>query len=252
MEKYKSKKLRLDQLIIERGLLVSRQRAQTMIMAGKILVADQLTDKPGTMVRFDSPIIIKEDDNPYVSRGGLKLAKAFEVFSLSVKNHVCLDIGASTGGFTDCLLQKGAARVYACDVGYGQLNWMLRKDPRVTVIERTNIRYMDYEVIGQPVDTIVVDTSFISLKKVIPAAEKFMSDQTQVLALIKPQFEAGREKVGKGGIVKSSIVREAVKKDIMNFFADRRYTVKGIVPSPIRGSKGNQEYIIFMIFNNYP
>ncbi|WP_022668568.1 TlyA family RNA methyltransferase [Desulfospira joergensenii] len=252
MHKDKPVKQRLDQLITEKGLVGSRQRAKAMIMAGRVLVDDAVCDKPGIPVSTQAQIVVKDDDNPYVSRGGLKLEKAFETFPISAKDRVCLDIGASTGGFTDCLLQNGAKKVYACDVGYGQLDWSLRKDDRVVVIERTNIRYMDYDVIGEKVDMVVADTSFISLKKVIPAAEKFMAAGTEVLALIKPQFEAGRENIGKGGVVRDPKTREAVRKDLSDFFQERGYEIRGIVPSPILGPKGNQESIIFMVFQESP
>ncbi|MEN8210778.1 MAG: TlyA family RNA methyltransferase, partial [Thermodesulfobacteriota bacterium] len=201
-------------------------------------------DKPGTLVKNDAKIIVKIDDNPFVSRGGLKLEKAIKSIPVSVKDLTCLDIGASTGGFTDCLLQNGAAKVYAVDVGYGQFDWTLRQDPKVVVIERTNIRHMPYEVINEKVDIVVADTSFISLKIVIPSAEKFMRNDTKVLALIKPQFEVGKKNVGKGGVVKDSKIREQVIQDLEFFFQERGYTVNQVIPSPILGPKGNREYII--------
>ena len=252
MNKDKPVKQRLDMFITENGMVASRHRAKAMIMAGRVLVDDAVCDKPGTLVSSLARIVVKTDDNPYVSRGGLKLQKAFESFPISAQGMTCLDIGASTGGFTDCLLQHGARKVYACDVGYGQLDWSLRQDDRVVVIERTNIRYMNYDVIGEKVDMVVADTSFISLKQVIPAAEKFMSAGTIVLALIKPQFEAGRENVGKGGVVRDPRIRESVKKDLSDFFQNRGYKVKGTVPSPILGPKGNEESIIFLISGGNP
>jgi 23S rRNA (cytidine1920-2'-O)/16S rRNA (cytidine1409-2'-O)-methyltransferase len=172
------------------------------------------------------------------------LEKALQTIPVSVKGLTCLDIGASTGGFTDCLLHYGAEKVYAVDVGYGQLDWTLRQDPRVVVIERTNIRYMPYERINEKVDLVVADTSFISLKIVIPSAEKFMRDETLVLALIKPQFEAGKQNIGKGGVVKDPEVREKVIEDIKAFFQERGYRINLVVPSPILGPKGNMEYIL--------
>jgi len=244
----KINKKRLDLLIFERDLVPSRQRAKTMIMAGKVLVNDVPFDKPGSLVDIKADIIVKKDDNPYASRGGLKLEKALDTFPVNVKDLVCLDIGASTGGFTDCLLQHGAKKVYAVDVGYGQLDWSLRQDKRVVVIERTNIRHLAYETIGEKVDMVVADTSFISLKTVIPAAEKFMREKTGVLALIKPQFEAGKENIGKGGVVKDPKIREQVVRDMVCFFKERNYDVNGVVPSPILGPKGNEEFIIFLIF----
>jgi 23S rRNA (cytidine1920-2'-O)/16S rRNA (cytidine1409-2'-O)-methyltransferase len=215
-----------------------------MIMAGKVLVNDVVIDKPGTLVDPHAKLIVKQDDNPFVSRGGLKLEKALKKIPVDVTGLTCIDIGASTGGFTDCLLQYGAAKVYSIDVGYGQFDWSLRKDPRVVVIERTNIRYISYEAVNEQVDLVVADTSFISLKKVIPSAEKFMRNGTQVLALIKPQFEAGKEKIGKGGVVKDPAVREQVICDLKDFFTKNGYNVNQVIPSPILGPKGNEEYII--------
>lgn len=244
----KIKKVRLDCLIFEKGLVVSRQRAKALIMAGKVLVNNVPKDKPGTLTPEDANIIVKKDDNPFVSRGGLKLEKALKSIPVLVKDLTCIDIGASTGGFTDCLLQNGAAKVYAVDVGYGQFDWSLRQDDRVVVIERTNIRHMPYEVINEKVDIIVADTSFISLKTVIPSAEKFMKDNTLILALIKPQFEAGKGNIGKGGVVKDPEIRKKVIEDIKNFFKERGYRVNQVVPSPISGPKGNKEYIISLTF----
>jgi len=241
-------KSRIDTLIVEKGLVKSRQRAQALIMAGKVLVNDIPVDKSGTLIHTDARIIVKQDDNPFVSRGGLKLEKALKSIPLSVKNLICLDIGASTGGFTDCLLQYGAGKVYAVDVGYGQFDWCLRQDSRVVVIERTNIRYMSYEMINEKMDLIVIDTSFISLKKVVPAAQKFMRDNTLVLALIKPQFEAGKKNIDKGGVVKNPEIRANVIKDLTVFFQESGYHVNQVVPSPILGPKGNKEYIIFLTF----
>ena len=213
-------------------------------MAGKVLVDNNRVDKPGTLIKNDVKIIVKQDDNPFVSRGGLKLDNALKRIPLSVKDCVCLDIGASTGGFTDCLLQNGAAKVYAVDVGYGQFDWSLRQDSRVVLIERTNIRHMPYEKINKKVDIVVADTSFISLRIVIPSAEKFMRHDTKVLALIKPQFEAGKKNVGKGGVVKDSRIINQVIKELAFFFRQRGYSVNQVIPSPVLGRKGNREYII--------
>ncbi len=235
---------RLDVLIVEQGFLKSRQRAKALIMAGKVLVDDCPVDKPGTLIKNNSKITVKRDDNPFVSRGGLKLEKALKSIPVSVKDLTCLDIGASTGGFTDCLLQNGARKVYAVDVGYGQFDWALRQNPKVVVIERTNIRHMPYEQINEKVDMIVADTSFISLKLVIPSAEKFMRHDTKILALIKPQFEAGKNNVGKGGVVKDLKIIAKVIQDLKYFFKEREYQVNQVIPSPILGPKGNQEYII--------
>ncbi len=213
-------------------------------MAGKVLVNGIPVDKPGTLIAENADIIVKQDDNPYVSRGGLKLEHAIKTIPVDVKGLICLDIGASTGGFTDCLLQHGASKVYAVDVGYGQFDWTLRQNKNVVVIERTNIRYMPYDALGEQVDAIVADTSFISLKVVIPSVEKFMKEGTKILALIKPQFEAGKGNVGKGGVVKDPEVRLKVIEDIKLFFTQRGYKINEVVPSPILGPKGNEEYII--------
>lgn len=248
MNKGIKNKLRLDTFIVDKGLVKSRHRAKALIMAGKVLVNDCPVDKAGTLISEDSAVIVKQDDNPFVSRGGLKLEAALKGIPISVKGMTCLDIGASTGGFTDCLLQYGAAKVYAVDVGYGQFDWKLRQDLRVIVIERTNIRQLPFETINEKVDMVVADTSFISLKVVIPAAEKFMRDHTMVLALIKPQFEAGKQNIGKGGVVKDPEVRNLVINDLKLFFKERGYNVNQIIPSPISGPKGNKEYIISLNF----
>ena len=248
MKKSKRIKKRLDQALVDQGLIRSRERAKAMIMAGKVLVNGIRADKPGTQVDASAGLKINAPDHPYVGRGGLKLEKALQSFPVSVQDAVCLDIGASSGGFTDCLLKYGAQKVFAVDVGYGQLDWSLRQDNRVVVIERTNIRHLDYETIGQPMDAVVADTSFISLKTVIPSAEKFMRNGTDILALIKPQFEAGKENVGKGGIIKDPEIRNQVKQEITYFFQDRGYKVNGTVTSPVLGAKGNEEYIIWLVY----
>ncbi|MCD4743560.1 MAG: TlyA family RNA methyltransferase [Desulfobacteraceae bacterium] len=236
--------------MVEKHFASSRDRAKRIIMTGKVLVNNTVIDKPGTLIDFDALVVSKEKDIPFVSRGGLKLEKAIEFLSINVTGLHCLDIGASTGGFTDCLLQHGACKIYAVDVGYGQFDWKLRQNPKVTVIERTNIRYMPYETIGEKLDLIVIDTSFISLKIVIPSAEKFMKENTRILALIKPQFEAGKGKVGKGGVVRDEEVRKEVVNDIKSFFITRGYTAENIVPSPILGPKGNKEYIISLKYSH--
>jgi len=248
LNKGKNNKTRLDSFIVEKGFVKSRQRAKALIMAGKVLVNNVLADKPGTLIVDDAIVIVKQDDNPFVSRGGLKLEEALKNIPISVKGFTCLDIGASTGGFTDCLLQYGAQKVYAVDVGYGQFDWSLRQDPKVVVIERTNIRHMPYDIINEKVDLVVADTSFISLKTVIPSAQKFMRKETQVLALIKPQFEAGRKNVGKGGVVKDPEIRKKVIQDLKFFFKEKGFKVNQVVPSPILGPKGNKEYIISLTF----
>lgn len=244
-----NKKTRLDQLLVEKGLVKSRQRAKALIMAGKVLVNDLRMEKSGSLVKPDAKIRVRTDDNPFVSRGGLKLQKAIKTIPVSVQGLSCMDIGASTGGFTDCLLQNGAKKIYAVDVGYGQLDWSLRQHPDVVVIERTNIRHMPFETVNEKLNLIVADTSFISLKIVIPSAEKFMKDNAMVLALIKPQFEAGKKHIGKGGVVKDPAVRQQVISDIEQFFSHRGYQINNVIPSPILGPKGNEEYIIFMNLN---
>jgi len=234
--------------MVDKGWVKSRQRAKALIMAGKVLVNACPVDKPGTLIADDANVIIRQADHPFVSRGGLKLEKALKTIPVSVDGLTCLDIGASTGGFTDCLLQSGADKVYAVDVGYGQFDWSLRQDPRVVVIERTNIRHMPYEKINEKVDVVVADTSFISLKIVIPSAEKFMRDDTLVLALIKPQFEAGKKNIGKGGVVRDPEIRKKVIKELKAFFTQRGYQINQVVPSPVSGPKGNKEYIISLTF----
>ncbi len=237
-------KKRLDLIIVEKGLASSRQRGRSLIMSGKVLVNNRPVDKPGAIVSQDDEITIKGEDIPYVGRGGLKLEEALHVFKIDVENLVCFDVGASTGGFTDCLLQHGAACVYAVDVGYGQLAWKLRQNPRVVVIERTNIRYMSAEIIPQPVDLITIDVSFISLKIVVPAVIKFMKKGGIILALIKPQFEVGKGKVGKGGVVRDKKLHDEVIKNLSDFFIKTGFSRKSVIPSPILGHKGNMEFMI--------
>ncbi|MCP4692898.1 MAG: TlyA family RNA methyltransferase [Desulfobacterales bacterium] len=238
------KKKRIDQILVEKGFSESRQRAKALIMAGKVLVNDQLVDKPGAMVIETAPIIIKGKEIPYVSRGGLKLEKALSSFEVDPGGCICLDVGASTGGFTDCLLQCGASRVYAVDVGYGQLAWKLRQDPRVVVFERTNIRRMEPGAIPDPVDLITIDVSFISLKIVVPAVLKFARKEAVILPLIKPQFEVGKGKVGKGGVVRDPAQHEEVLRSLTVFFQEMGLNPSPPLPSPILGPKGNKEFLI--------
>ncbi len=219
-------------------------------MAGKVLVDGTVLDKPGASVSIDADIRIKGDKMPYVSRGGQKLAGALEALGISVQHLVCLDIGASTGGFTDCLLQHGAAKVYAVDVGYGQLAWRLRRDERVVVIERTNIRHMPADRIPEPADLATIDVSFISLRIVVPEVVKFLKPGGRILALIKPQFEVGKGKVGKGGVVKDAGLRESVISGLIEFFNQLGLTCGTVVPSSILGPKGNQEYILPLTIRN--
>jgi 23S rRNA (cytidine1920-2'-O)/16S rRNA (cytidine1409-2'-O)-methyltransferase len=217
-----------------------------MIMAGKILVNNQPVDKAGFLVSATDSIVLKEKDIPYVSRGGLKLAGALQSLGVNPENCICLDVGASTGGFTDCLLQHGADRVYAVDVGYGQLAWKLRQDPRVVVIERTNIRHMSTELIREPVDLVTIDVSFISLKIVVPAVIAFMGKEARILALIKPQFEVGKNQVGKGGVVRDAKLHQEVIENLSAFFNTRGLTCGKVLPSPILGPKGNREFFILL------
>lgn len=239
-----AKKTRLDLLIVEKGLASSRQRARALIMAGKVLVNHQPIEKPGTLIHSQDNIILKGKDINYVSRGGLKLEKAIQVLKTDITGFVCLDVGASTGGFTDCLLQHGASRVFAVDVGYGQLAWKLRQDPRVVVIERTNIRRMPAEILPQRVDLVTIDVSFISLKIVVPAVLKFMKKNAPIIALIKPQFEVGKDLVGKGGVVKDPALHAEVIEDLSVFFSKTGLSKGFVIPSPIFGPKGNKEFII--------
>jgi len=244
-------KKRLDLTVLEKGLTVSRQRARALIMEGKVLVNNQLTDKPGIQVSADDEIVIKGEDIPYVSRGGLKLEGALKAFEINPSGLICLDVGASTGGFTDCLLQHGAKYVYSVDVGYGQLAWKLRQDPRVKPVERTNIRNMPADIIQHPIDLITIDVSFISLRIVLPAILKFMKENTAILALIKPQFEVGKGKVGKGGVVRDTALHEEVIRSLWDFFNEiNGLSCKSVIPSPILGPKGNKEFIILIYMNS--
>lgn len=241
------RKKRLDILVVEQGLAKSRETARTMIMAGNILVNDQPMDKPGTQVSENAIIVSRKPDMPYVSRGGLKLSHAIAELKLDVSGFVCLDAGASTGGFTDCLLQAGAAHVYAVDVGYGQLDWKLRQDKRVTVIERTNIRYVTREILPVSFDLITIDVSFISLKIVVPVVDQFLKPAGQILALIKPQFEVGRDQVGKGGVVRDARLHEQVIAELSSSFEKLSLVSKAVLPSPVLGPKGNREFLIHLV-----
>ncbi len=232
--------------MVEKGLAQSRERAKSLIMAGRVLVNHQPSDKPGMPISETDEILLKGEDIPYVSRGGLKLEAALQAFDIHVQGLICLDAGASTGGFTDCLLQHGASRVFAVDVGYGQLAWKLRQDPRVIAIERTNIRYISAEIIPVPVDLVVIDVSFISLRIVVPAVLKFMKKGARILALIKPQFEVGKGKVGKGGVVRDAALHDEVIRSLKEFFIETGLLCESVIPSPILGPKGNKEFIISM------
>lgn len=236
-------KTRLDALLFERGLTESRERAKTAIMSGLVFVSGQRVDKPGTQVSDDSVIEVRADAAPFVSRGGLKLNKALEEFGVIADGKICMDCGASTGGFTDCLLKKGAATVYAIDVGYGQLAWSLRSNPRVISLERTNIRYVTREQIPEEIDLAVIDVSFISLRLVLPAVRALLKRGGAVICLIKPQFEAGREKVGKKGVVRD----KETHKEVLDTFIENAeacdFSVTNMSFSPIKGPEGNIEYL---------
>ena len=245
-----SNKTRLDILLTERGLAESRQKAQAVIMAGHVFVAGQRVDKPGTAVLSDAPIEVRGHTLPYVSRGGLKLEKALRDFGVKPEGFVCSDSGASTGGFTDCLLQQGAKKVFAIDVGYGQLDWKIRSDPRVVVMEKTNIRYVTPEQLGEPLDLSVVDVSFISLKIVLPAIQKLLKPTGQVLCLIKPQFEAGRDKVGKKGVVREKSTHKEVLDDFVELADSLGFKILGLTFSPVKGPEGNIEFLGHLSLND--
>ncbi len=240
------KKERLDALLTSRGLFESRARAQAAIMAGQVLVNEQKIDKPGTQVPPDAAIRLLGDKLRYVSRGGLKLEKALQIFPISVKGLTLADVGASTGGFTDCALQNGAAKVYAIDVGYGQLAWKLRSDERVVNMERTNVRYLEAGSLPEQVDAATIDVAFISLDKVLPAVHKILKPEGFVIALIKPQFEAGKENVGKKGVVRDPAVHEAVINNVIDFAKAEGFGVAGLDFSPIKGPEGNIEYLLHL------
>jgi 23S rRNA (cytidine1920-2'-O)/16S rRNA (cytidine1409-2'-O)-methyltransferase len=240
------KKERLDKVLVERGLAHSRERARALILAGKIVVDDHTVDKVAAQVAADAEIRLKGQGIPYVSRGGIKLEKALDVFGVDVNGLVAIDVGASTGGFTDCLLQRGAAKVYAVDVGYGQLAWKLRQDQRVISLERTNIRELSVEQLAECPSLAVIDTSFISLEKVLPATLAFLEDSGEVIALIKPQFEVGRGEVGKGGVVRDSRQHALVVEKIKALASTLGCLVLGVTESPILGPKGNREFLIYL------
>jgi len=248
-------KLRLDKLLVERGLTASRERAQSLILAGKVLVDEQRIDKSGAQVADSSAIRLLGEDLKYVSRGGLKLERALEHWHVDVRGKVCLDVGASTGGFTDCLLQRGAARVIAVDTGYGQMDFNLRQNPRVRLLEKSNARYLTREALGELVDLVVMDVSFISATLVLPAAVCAGFPESaaerrgrQVVVLVKPQFEAGREHVGKGGIVRDETAQlaavEKVRKTLLNLGCSKTE----VIESPILGAEGNREFLLWGFF----
>ena len=241
-----SDKKRLDVLLVERGLQESRQKAQATIMSGLVFVKGQRADKPGTAYPADAEIEVRGNALAYVSRGGLKLEKAMETFPIDLQGTICGDIGASTGGFTDCMLQNGAVKVYAVDVGYGQLAWKLRSDERVVCLERTNARYLTHEQVPDELDFASVDVSFISLKLILPALRGLLKPTGHVVCLVKPQFEAGREKVGKKGVVRDPAGHREVLEHFLDHAKESDFTVIGLTYSPIRGPEGNIEYLGFL------
>lgn len=236
---------RLDVLLVEQEFFPSREKAKKMIMAGLVFVDGQREDKAGTKIDKLAKITVKSDPNPYVSRGGLKLHKAIRRFDIDLKDQYCMDVGASTGGFTDCMLQHGGARVYSVDVGYGQFDWGLRQDPRVVCLEKTNVRYLTEEQVPDLLDFVSIDVSFISLSKVLPAVVARMKDRANIVCLIKPQFEAGRDKVGKKGVVKEPSTHIEVICRIMDVFEMNKLFINGFDFSPITGPEGNIEYLIY-------
>jgi 23S rRNA (cytidine1920-2'-O)/16S rRNA (cytidine1409-2'-O)-methyltransferase len=239
-------KERLDIILVNRGYLQSRERAKSAIMAGIVYVNNVKEDKPGTRFPDDCKIEVREKLNPYVSRGGKKLEKSINEFNISLEGKICMDVGASTGGFTDCMLQNNAAKVFAIDVGYGQLAWELRNDERVVCMERTNIRYVKLENLGEIIDFASIDVSFISLRIVLPPVSELLREDGEIICLIKPQFEAGREKVGKRGVVRDAEVHKEVIKTITEYAIKIGFFVKGLTYSPIKGPEGNIEYLLYI------
>jgi 23S rRNA (cytidine1920-2'-O)/16S rRNA (cytidine1409-2'-O)-methyltransferase len=237
---------RVDKVLVERGIVPSRERARALIMAGKVIVDGKRVDKPGIQINGDARLRLEEGDSPYVSRGGEKMEGALKTFSINPKGLIVMDVGASTGGFTDCILQKGAKKVYAVDVGYGQLAWKLQKDPRVVNLERNNIRYLQREEVQEELDLILIDTSFISIEKFLPHLLGFLKTGGAILSLIKPQFEVGKEEVGKGGVVKDKALHEKVIDRISAFSRGLGLTVLGVTESPLLGPKGNKEFFIYL------
>jgi len=239
--------IRLDVLLVDRKLAPSRQRAQALIMAGKVLVNQVPISKPGTRIRLSDQVSLKGNDIPFVSRGGIKLAHALSEFDVNPSGQTCMDVGASTGGFTDCLLQAGAAKVLAVDVGYGQLAWKLRQDPRVIILERTNIRNLTLEMVPFSIELAVIDVSFISLRLVLPVVRTFLVKDAPVVALIKPQFEVGKGLIGKGGVVRDPSLHVDVIQSVTQFCAAGGMKVLNVTTSPITGPKGNKEFLIHLM-----
>jgi 23S rRNA (cytidine1920-2'-O)/16S rRNA (cytidine1409-2'-O)-methyltransferase len=247
----KVRKERLDKLLVERGLAETRSKAQALVLAGQVFSGEQRLDKPGLALAADAPLALKET-MPYVGRGGLKLAAALEHFRIEVIGKACLDIGASTGGFTDCLLQRGAARVVALDVGHGQLAWKIRQDARVEVREHVNARFLEPEDFAGKFDLVVCDVSFISLRLILPVVPPLLNEAAQVVALVKPQFEVGREEVGRGGVVRDEAAQRRVVNDISEFAAGLALRPRGAIESPILGADGNREFLLCLDGENAP
>ncbi|UCF88986.1 MAG: TlyA family RNA methyltransferase [bacterium] len=237
---------RVDLLLVERGLADTRTRAQALILSGRVFSGERRIDKPGTVLRPETPLSVREP-LPYVSRGGVKLRAALDHFGIDVTGAHCLDVGSSTGGFTDCLLKAGAGKVYAIDVGYGQLDWNLRNDERVVVLERTNFRTIEDTALPHDLDVAVVDVSFISLRLILPRLGTFLREGARAVLLVKPQFEAGREKVGKGGVVRDDRVREEALQNVLSAAGEEGFTLIGTMESPIKGASGNIEYLAYLV-----
>jgi len=248
-----AEKERLDTLVYQLGLFDSREKAKRAIMAGLVKVNDEIMDKPGTKVSTDANVVLKGELHPFVSRGGLKLLKAIETFQINMDGKTVIDIGASTGGFTDCSLQHGAKKVYAVDVGYGQLAWSLRQDKRVYVMERTNFRYLQREDLADELPNFAtIDVSFISLKTILAHLKNILLPQGEVVALVKPQFEAGKDRVGKKGIVKEAKTHKDVLKDVIVFALEQGYSLLGLTYSPIKGGEGNIEFLLYLSYQSSP
>jgi 23S rRNA (cytidine1920-2'-O)/16S rRNA (cytidine1409-2'-O)-methyltransferase len=240
------RKERLDKLLVEKGIVQSRERARALILAGRVTIEGRTIDKPGTQIEIEARLQLRGEDQPYVSRGGIKLEGALHTFEIDPKEMVVMDVGASTGGFTDCVLQGGAKKVYAVDVGYGQLAWKLQKDPRVVNLERRNIRYLKREEVKDEMDLILIDASFISIEKFLSHLLHFLKKGGFIIGLIKPQFEVGKGEVGKGGVVRESALHQKVIERIEEFSRGLGLSVLGVTESPILGPKGNKEYFIYL------
>ncbi len=243
---HKTEKERIDRLLVQKGLVKSREKARAMIMAGQVLVNETRIDKAGTMVEKNTHIRIRGDADRFVGRGGLKLDHAMEFFNIDIREKTAIDVGASTGGFTDCLLQRGVGKVYAVDVGYGQIDLTIKGNPKVHIMDRTNIRNLAPERFSEIIDLAVIDVSFISLTKVLPAVVKILGVRGEIIALIKPQFEVGKGEVGKGGIVKDLPKIEKAVNGVLDFGTAAGLDIAGVVESPVKGAKGNREFLVYM------